>query len=143
MSTRAVIARPKGDEWEGRYHHSDGYPTGLGATLWALVKESGVEWAQRTLLDEHTGWSTINGADWAQSPGYGQKGAPACYCHGMRSEEGWWIDPSSDTDTEWCYVLGALGMTVYARTRGGWLLCGSYLYDGPEPTWDQIEKGER
>lgn len=31
MSTRSAIARPAGDGWEGRYHHFDGYPSGVGA----------------------------------------------------------------------------------------------------------------
>jgi hypothetical protein len=38
MSTRAVIARQTDPDdpgcWEGRYHHWDGYPSGLGRALW-------------------------------------------------------------------------------------------------------------
>ncbi|MDO8490840.1 MAG: hypothetical protein Q7T04_02350 [Dehalococcoidia bacterium] len=37
MSTRAVIARPVGDGWEGVYHHSDGYPTGLGSYIFRII----------------------------------------------------------------------------------------------------------
>ena len=37
MSTREVIARQKGDVFEGRYHHWDSYPSGLGKALWELA----------------------------------------------------------------------------------------------------------
>jgi hypothetical protein len=39
MSTRAVIARVGEHEGEfsGRYVHADGYPTGMGQTLWTLL----------------------------------------------------------------------------------------------------------
>lgn len=171
MSTRSVIARPVGDEWEGRYHHFDGYPTGVGKTLWDLVQARGLEWTRRTLLDEHTGWSTINGVDWSLAPGFSESGGrcahprctrprwehdkvkheyrarPACYCHGDRSEEGWTIRPADDTDTEWCYVLGNNGMTVYERDyqRGAtpeqWVLVGSYEWHGAEPDWETLDKG--
>lgn len=74
MSTRSAIARPAGDGWEGRYHHWDGYPTGLGSELWSLFHgrfEGDVEAMRRVLIDEHpAGWSTIVGADWSQEPGF-------------------------------------------------------------------------
>jgi hypothetical protein len=37
VSTRGVIARQKGDVFEGRYHHWDSYPSGEGKALWELV----------------------------------------------------------------------------------------------------------
>ena len=36
MSTRSLIARKTEDGFEGTYHHWDGYPTGLGYTLWYM-----------------------------------------------------------------------------------------------------------
>jgi len=36
MATRGVIARKTEDGFEGRYHHFDSYPTGLGETLFDL-----------------------------------------------------------------------------------------------------------
>jgi hypothetical protein len=74
MSTRGVIARPWGDGFEGRYHHWDSYPTGLGETLWGLFHGrygGDLDRMQTELIDEHpAGWSTINNADWSQTPGF-------------------------------------------------------------------------
>ena len=77
MSTRAAIARwtnIANGEWAGRYHHWDGYPCGLGATLYHLVRRrviGDLEMTIQMLVDEHpAGWSTINGADWSKQPGY-------------------------------------------------------------------------
>lgn len=74
MSTRSVIARPWGDGFEGRYHHYDGYPSGVGAQLWELYHgryagDVGAMVAE--LIEAHpAGWSTINGADWSLEPGF-------------------------------------------------------------------------
>lgn len=142
MSTRGVIARPKGDEWEGRYHHFDGYPSGLGKTLWDLIQEWGVEKAHRVLIDEHTGWSTINGRDWTQEPGYDRRSAPACYCHGARHEDGWMMTRSgNNANTEWAYVIGALALVIEERVSHDWRALGSYPYDGPEPDWEKLDAG--
>lgn len=90
MSTRAVIARLNGvNGFAGRYHHWDGYPMGLGATLWELSQTDGpfggdIERMLHVLIDEHPGgWSTINGADWSQEPGYTEwtaKRGPCATC---------------------------------------------------------------
>ena len=82
MSTRSVIARPvEGPEgsFEGRYHHSDGYPSGVGKCLWELAHTqfAGDTRAMlRVLLDDHkAGWSSIFGdfpspADFSEPSGY-------------------------------------------------------------------------
>lgn len=131
MSTRSCIARPVGDEFEGRYHHSDGYPAGLGVELWSKVQQYGVERARAFLIDEHTGWSTILYSDWGKPAGYIEdinerlamsdqpSRPPICFCHGDRSEEGWMIHSRDEEDQalfiEWVYVLGALGMAIYSH----------------------------
>lgn len=74
MSTRSVIARKNGTSgFIGVYHHWDGYPSGLGATLHELRNghfQGSTEHMLRFLIDEHpAGWSTINGADFSQPPG--------------------------------------------------------------------------
>lgn len=72
MSTRAIIARwtpATTVTWEGRYHHYDGYPTGLGRQLHQLHHghfNGDTDAMKRVLIEEHTGWSTINGADWTK-----------------------------------------------------------------------------
>lgn len=73
MSTRSAIARPTGPAtFEGVYHHWDGYPSGVGKTLFDAFNGhfAGDLDAMLTLLiDDHPGgWSTINGADWNIAP---------------------------------------------------------------------------
>ena len=72
MSTRSVIARKTETGFIGSYHHWDGYPSGLGSTLFELrnIWYSGdTERMLRYLIDEHpAGWSTIC-ADWSKPAG--------------------------------------------------------------------------
>ena len=69
MSTRAVIARPDGNGgFVGSFHHWDGYPSGVGKTIFKLLRghfRGNVTAMLRVLCDEHTTWSTIN-SDWSQ-----------------------------------------------------------------------------
>lgn len=133
MSTRAAIARPNGDGFLGRYHHWDGYPEGLGQTLYWLAQpnmvreahglpltpwDGDVEKMLTVLIDEHpAGWSTINDKDFRLTPGYddtkftapsgAESNAPECYCHGTRTEEGWDVDENnaSGSGCEYAYVI--------------------------------------
>lgn len=171
MSTRSVIARPvEGPSfaWEGRYHHSDGYPSGVGKTLWELLhgRFAGEESALlKVLLDDHpAGWSNIIDADWSQEPGFlnhrspaeGQTWAefsrtcrPQCYCHGARDEEGqdFITSEGDDWGTEWCYVINLFDRTLTVRENvdyetGGkerWRLKAVVPLDGPEPDWSTFE----
>ena len=67
MSTRSVIARPTETGFLGRYHHWDGYPAGLGATLYENYRghfQRDLDAMCRFLLDDHpAGFSTIVGRD--------------------------------------------------------------------------------
>lgn len=124
MSTRGAIARPHGDGWQGRYHHFDSYPSGLGKDLHDLYHghfRGNLVEMQKVLIDEHpAGWSTLAG-DWECEPGYDTAG-PRCYCHGSRSEDPMNVlecrcpsDPSECDPLfiEWAYVLGEKGIGVY------------------------------
>jgi len=96
MSTRSIIARQVGDGWTGRYHHSDGYPTGVGNALLAHIRghfAGDVRAAMAYLIDQHpAGWQSIVGANLRLAPGFGggfrfNVHRPQCYCHGDRDEE--------------------------------------------------------
>jgi hypothetical protein len=144
MSTRSVIAIPEGDSWKGRYHHSDGYPSGVGRELFKLVNERGLKWTRKTLMAHM--WSTILSADWSLEPEWptedrnfglvrchrchrprwnGCKCAeptfPArCYCHGGRQEKPYWIkrDPvCKQGDLDWAYILGAQALVIERPVR--------------------------
>lgn len=62
MSTRAFIAvlSEDGQFTEGRYTHSDGYPTHMGKALLTLIRRDGADTAIRTLTQDHHAWSIIN-----------------------------------------------------------------------------------
>lgn len=79
MSTRSVIARPTTPgHFSGRYHHWDGYPSGVGITLVELYNgffKQDLGRMLKVLLDDHpAGWSTINGANFRLKPGYADDG---------------------------------------------------------------------
>lgn len=85
MSTRSVIARKQGSGFSGVYHHWDGYPSGLGQTLFELRNghfKRNTSAMLAFLIDQHpAGWSTINGADFTLLPGFGEeKDAPCVKC---------------------------------------------------------------
>lgn len=127
MSTRASIARRTGPTtFKGVYHHWDGYPTALGATLWKLYHahfERDLEAMLTFLIEKHpAGWSTINNADFKLPAGYQEATyrkkrngdndyskpiphGPICYCHGGRHEEASPVTEVDDCGMEWAYVF--------------------------------------
>lgn len=82
MSTRSVIARKTPSGFKGVYHHWDGYPSGLGATLFGLFNghfKRDLNAMMKYLVDDHpAGWSTINGADFTLPPGPRKRGEAPC-----------------------------------------------------------------
>ena len=74
MSTRSIIAYPVDNRptrhkpkvlpaFTGTYHHSDGYPKGVGRIIWALVNavDGDAERIRRVLVDENPGgWSLLH-----------------------------------------------------------------------------------
>lgn len=163
MSTRAVIARKTETGFKGNYHHWDGYPSALGATLFALYNghfQKDLPTMLKVLLDDHNAWSTINEGDFTKEPGYGNEGAPHCYCHGSRSEK---MEPMTELNAQacgcdWAYVFDGTQMLVLSsyHPEGGkmiglfgcgnpnakWYQVASVDLNGPEPDWEAIESME-
>jgi hypothetical protein len=113
MSTRSCIARIAGEgKFLGVYHHWDGYPSALGATLCELYNgyfHKDLPTMLKQIIDAHpAGYSTINGADFNLPAGYGRSEpphGPVCFCHGERSEEAQPITQDDDAGMEWAYVF--------------------------------------
>jgi hypothetical protein len=166
MATRSIIARATGNgKWEGRYHHWDGYPAGVGAQLFQAYNghfNRDVRAMLQLLIDDHpAGWSNINGTDFSKEPGFGSDGGPCCYCHGQRSEEGhlFTSDGLDFGGAEYCYVIDGSRMTILERSYANgqravqyfgvdasdvadgvnWRLIAEVDLDGVEPDWDRIE----
>ena len=142
MSTRSVIARTvnpdeKEQIWfEGRYHHWDGYPSGLGAMLWELYHghfNRDIKAMMKVLIDDHpAGWSTICNKDFNFEPGYVEYDSenpdddtrPVCFCHGSRSEDSHLHtnETASGSGCEYAYVIDEDSHTM--------LICSSYCESG-------------
>ncbi len=127
MSTRSCIARRTGEgTFQGVYHHWDGYPTGLGATLFRIYRrhfKKDLVAMLAFLIEQHpAGWSTINNADFKLPAGYQEARyrkkrngdddyakpiphGPICYCHGGRQEEASPVTQADDCGMEWAYVF--------------------------------------
>ena len=170
MSTRGAIVRFTNGElthFAGRYHHWGSYPSGLGATLWALYHghfQRDLRRMLEVLIDEHpAGWSAINHEDWNLSPGYGlgDRAHPQCYCHGDRSEEGHLVTHESAAGIGCEYVYGfdegptlvvlasfcedgnkMIGMFGSGDPKAVWKEIGRVPLNEPEPDWERIECGE-
>ena len=146
MSTRAAIARLTSVspvKWAGRYHHWDGYPSGLGATLWELYHSHfghDLDPMLKVLLDDHpAGWSSLNASDFTRKPGFADPldaanqstDQPQCYCHGDRQEEEWLVtdENASSSGCEWAYVFTSAKATGDKR-HDTMLVLSSYTPDG-------------
>lgn len=68
MSTRCFIGIGNVDHWEGRYVHYDGYPTGVGATVWEGLQLYGPAYIADAMRH-----------DWSSAPGMWEGGG-VCYC---------------------------------------------------------------
>jgi hypothetical protein len=139
MSTRSCIARITGEgTFKGVYHHWDGYPTGLGATLFRTYRrhfKRDLEGMLTFLIETHpAGWSTVNNADFKLPAGYqeakyrrkrnGDKDyskpiphGPVCYCHGERHEEPSPVTEEDDCGMEWAYVFDTEKKVMHVLER--------------------------
>jgi len=125
MGTRGCIARLTKEGFEGRYHHWDSYPSGLGETLWKLYNEyfnHDLKGMLEKLIDEHkAGWSTICGKDFNFKAGFieditkaSTTKKPLCYCHGDRHEKEWLVtkENASGSGIEWVYAFDIEAKTM-------------------------------
>jgi hypothetical protein len=148
------VARVKGDGFEGRYVHFDGYPAGVGAELWRLLHgprfHDDVAALTAYLIDEHqSGWSSVG---------------EECYCHGRGSQKGArgheWLVTSQNASGSGCeyayafneqtrmlFVLSSycrdgskmIGMFGMGDEDAVWRVLASVDLDGPEPDWGAMD----
>lgn len=143
MSTRAAIGRVDGDSFEGRYHHSDGYPTGLGQRFYERARDAeDLRAFLAYIVDEHrAGWSHLAYVDETESnmrlgdlPA--EYGADACYCHTYGSEKDN-SEPIRDCDLfiEWAYAINpdTRMMGVWASVYTG----ETVTVEGAYGSWDE------
>lgn len=84
MGTRSIVAEPHGDGFRGRYVHWDGYPSGVGASLFEAYRtrfEGDHEAMTLYLIDEEpVGWSVLAGIDWTLPKGWHDSHGPESPC---------------------------------------------------------------
>jgi len=165
MGTRGCIARLTKKGFEGRYHHWDSYPEGLGKTLWDLYHNHfnhDLKAMLETLIDQHpAGWSTINGKDFNIKAGFVQLTTediqnenrkykqPCCYCHGSRHEKEWLVTEknASGSGVEWVYAFNEkthemliLGSYCnYSEDMKGVKMIGYFGCGDEKATWETIK----
>lgn len=155
MSTRAIIAHapePETRDWTGVYHHSDGYPTGLGRTLHRLCREhfgGDPDALGRYATRAHCSWSFLVAPD--EQPEHG-----GCYCHGEHADVALdddreryrpadLADPDVLVSIEWVYLVEPERLIVLAPVERAFKPVGHVAWsdDPTDEQWTRIECGER
>lgn len=160
MSTNAIIAREvdaKLGKFEGRYHHWDGYPTGLGKTLHELYNghfKKDLSTMLKVLLEDHpAGWSTIIDTDFNQEPGYigdvnklseyNTKGIPTrprCYCHGDRHEpDNRWTEKNETCPYAYVFLKDKPAMIILNGYGNIWKFIAEVDLEKEKIDWEKIE----
>ena len=148
MGTRSVIAIRTETGLRGRYCHSDGYPTWVGAQLVGIVQQHGYAAAVKRLTQARHGWSglDVNTMDGKTLPlDYEDGGFIAVPGYGtvyttrrdQSGAAGWIVDAHQPpSDAEWAYVLDPKGITLLRKegtsTGTVWADRGRVRYDDPE-----------
>lgn len=164
MSTRSVIAIPDGDQYKGRYCHSDGYPSWNGRVLHELVNAHGVEKVRRILVEDNFYWSSIKaeattettnsedlytrnsdgGRTWHRHMAYNCdperfKFVPGFGMAGTENQTSpdEWHLPEHEPDSwcEWVYILADAGLMV--RRCGGTKMA-MVAYADKNPDWEKV-----
>jgi hypothetical protein len=133
MDITAVIARPNGASWTGRYVRSYGAPTDLGPLLHRLSHDAhaasgqhGIDALTSTLIDTHYGWNRIE-------PEAGGEKLGDCRCHEPDVPTPSWPDdapmlPGLSAKARYAYILTATGLRVEVRINGDWKNLGRAAY---------------
>jgi hypothetical protein len=135
MSTRSAVGVvvPGSDSWEGRYVHSDGWPSHMGRWLFHHLRkhDDPAQWL-KSLLEAHpAGFSALFLCDPDKPPYRGDFNeypsdstvGPRCYCHSRN-------EPIHDTvyghedprDMEYAYVTNGKTLFIHEAKNDGWHL---------------------
>lgn len=127
----AVIARPSGASWQGRYVLGYGAPVDLGPVLHRLAHDAhaadgpdGITALASTLIDEHVCWERIE----PDGKRLGQ-----CRCHTLGPTEVKALDaqmltPGQARTARYAYLLHPKGLRIEIRVNGDWYRLGQASY---------------
>lgn len=135
---QAVIARPEGESWRGRFVHHHGAPGNLGTILHQLARDArkDIPTLLHALLEEHRGWNHLAPDADGQSLG-------DCRCHDPQPAKPTWPDtdpatPGQSASARYTYILGPEAMKIEARIGGDWrrLATIRHARNVGQPTFD-------
>jgi hypothetical protein len=127
----AVIARPSGASWQGRYVLGYGAPVDLGPIIHRLAHEAnaahgpdGITALAAALIDQHVCWERIE-------PEGERLGA--CRCHNPQPVEVKALDaqmllPGLARTARYAYLLHPKGLRIEVQVNGDWLKLGRASY---------------
>lgn len=148
MSTRAVIARKTDAGFTGVYHHWDGYPSGLGKTLFTIHKthfNKDTDKMLKVLIDAHrNGWSTIN-SNWSLEPQSVRDvdfvgDPPKYYPENDGDGEPITQENASGSGCEYAYVFEGDTMKILSSfCAEGEKMIGMFGMGDPKAIWQEIE----
>jgi hypothetical protein len=170
MSTRAVLARPRGTspgQFEGVYLHNAGGPAEMGPVLWTLLRDRyrfDAAGFSREIIDENlAGWSNIDvlGGPLAKTwdgktkitvdqhqDNFNedrQDPGPTSFQGDPRREVPGITSPPINEETDawgavFAYVVGPDGLRVHLIGREGWQEIGHAAWAPDEPDWEAMEE---
>lgn len=153
MATRSLIGKTEGiGDFTVTYCHWDGYPTGMGKTLWDNIQKYGQERVLHRLLVEYPGWSSLCGTDLFEDdpvdrrdvdPGEYNGSVPE-YAHGIPHRNRADVEVGDDMGAQYIYLFSPAGvMTVIDLPFEGEMTTLAMIdLNGEEPDWEMVERGE-
>jgi hypothetical protein len=165
MSTRSCIGRKTKSGFEAVYHHWDGYPSGVGQTLFQIRKSHFKNDTKKMVnfLLSKPGWSTIN-KDWdmpvaEMDSDKVEDGGPIYYDASRADQELLTNKNASGSGCEYAYIFEddkmhilssvtmingekskMIGMFGMGDENACWDLLATIDLNGDEPDWDEIDE---
>jgi hypothetical protein len=169
MSTRAVLARPRGTspgQFEGVYLHNAGGPSEMGPVLWVLVRDRyrfDAAGFSREMIDQNlAGWSNIDVLGGPLAKTWDGKTKITVEQHQENFKEdrqdtgptsfqgdpnrevpGITAPPINEVSDAWgavfAYVVGPEGLRVFIVGSDGWNDVGHARWSDEEPDWEAMD----
>ncbi len=150
MSTRSIIAVPDKDHvWKGVYHHSDGYPVGIGVYLSRVLAamDHDINLFRKLVIEDHpVGWSHLYPSTYTlQGEHLEEPGICECYCHSRGETGDNWMygdQPINMGGCEWLYLVTPDGIIVREIKDGGMFVTTKRKKKLPDPMGPEMSLTE-
>lgn len=156
MSTRSMVGVGTPTNYQARYCHADGYPTGIGKALWEnwhTTFQGDLQKLADFILMTDYGWSMLAGTDFSLDPRWYEYAEWEQYNQHPRwydtrnpklRGDAWHITQdfdASDSWLEWAYLIDLENnqIGVYKIKQSGLKFVGTMLAN-EEPDYQELEK---